>query len=56
MKVADEILMLLDDHLVNTQQIGFSPFKGNFGERIDEWEAKLKLTQEVIARWMETQK
>ncbi|KAF2896698.1 hypothetical protein ILUMI_09479, partial [Ignelater luminosus] len=56
MKVADEIQQMLDDHLVLTQQISFSPFKGAFSERIDEWEEKLRVTSEVIEEWMDVQK
>lgn len=56
MKVSDEIQQMLDDHLVLTQQISFSPFKGAFSERIDEWEEKLRVTSEVIEEWMDVQK
>ncbi|XP_024940673.1 dynein heavy chain 1, axonemal [Cephus cinctus] len=56
MKIPDEIAMLLDDHILNTQQISFSPFRATFEDRITEWEAKLKLTQEIIAIWIEVQK
>lgn len=56
MKVSDDILQMLDDHLVLTQQISFSPFKGPFEQRIDEWEEKLKITSEVIEEWMDVQK
>lgn len=56
MKVSDEIITLLDDDILNTQQISFSPFKIAFERRIDEWESKLILIQEVIAQWVEVQK
>lgn len=56
MKIADETMMLLDDHILNTQQISFSPFRGAFDQRITEWERKLKLSQEVVAYWIEVQK
>lgn len=56
MKVSDDILQMLDDHLVLTQQISFSPFKGPFEQKIDEWEEKLKITSEVIEEWMDVQK
>ena len=56
MKIADEIIMLLDDHIMNTQQIGFSPYKASFTEEVDDWDAKLKLVQEVIGLWVDVQK
>ncbi|XP_056631499.1 dynein axonemal heavy chain 1-like [Diorhabda sublineata] len=56
MKVSDEIQQLLDDQIVLTQQISFSPFKGPFEETIDEWEDKLKTTALVIEEWMDVQK
>lgn len=56
MKVSDEIMQMLDDHIVLTQQISFSPFKGPFEKDIDEWLDKLRLTYEVIEEWIEVQK
>lgn len=56
MKVSDEAQQLLDDHIVLTQQLSFSPFKGPFEAKIDEWEDKLKTTAFVIEEWMDVQK
>ncbi|KAL6436551.1 hypothetical protein ACFW04_004787 [Cataglyphis niger] len=56
MKISDEITILLDDDIVNTQHLSLSPFKAAFETRIDEWEAKLRLIQEVITQWTEVQK
>ncbi|XP_023309976.1 dynein heavy chain 1, axonemal-like [Anoplophora glabripennis] len=56
MKISDEIQQMLDDHIVLTQQISFSPFKGPFDDDIDEWEEKLRITAEVIEEWMDVQK
>ncbi|XP_060531534.1 dynein axonemal heavy chain 1-like [Cylas formicarius] len=56
MKVSEEIQQMLDDHIVLTQQISFSPFKGPFEDRISEWEEKLKVTSEVIEEWIDVQK
>ncbi|XP_018331814.1 dynein heavy chain 1, axonemal-like [Agrilus planipennis] len=55
-RVSDETQQMLDDHIVMTQQISFSPFKGAFEERIDEWELTLKLTSQVVETWIELQK
>ncbi|CAG9772692.1 unnamed protein product [Ceutorhynchus assimilis] len=56
MKISEEQQQMLDDHIVLTQQLSFSPFKGPFEEKIDEWEIKLKVTAEVIEEWMDVQK
>ncbi|KAG5868936.1 Dynein heavy chain 1, partial [Gonioctena quinquepunctata] len=56
MKIPDEIQQMLDDHIVLTQQLSFSPFKGPFEEKIDAWEEKLKITDYVIEEWMDVQK
>lgn len=56
MKVTDEQIQMLDDHIILTQQLSFSPFKGAFEQRLIEWEAKLHLTQEVLEEWIECQK
>ncbi|XP_054262356.1 dynein axonemal heavy chain 1-like [Macrosteles quadrilineatus] len=56
MKVTDDMVQMLDDHIVATQQLSFSPFKGAFEERLAEWEDKLRLTQQVIEEWSECQK
>lgn len=34
----DVIQQLLDDHIVMTQSMSFSPFKGPFAQRIEDWE------------------
>lgn len=47
---------MLDDQIVNTQQISFSPFKAPFEDRIDEWETKLRITSYVVEEWMDVQK
>lgn len=56
MKIPDETLQLLDEHLLGTQQLGFSPFKAAFELRIQEWDDKLHLTQNVVEEWIECQK
>lgn len=45
LKSPDEASQLLDDHIVMTQSMSFSPFKKPFEQRINSWETKLKLTQ-----------
>ena len=45
LKVGEEISQQLDDHIVMTQSMSFSPFKKPFEDRINAWENKLKITQ-----------
>lgn len=56
MKIPDETQQMLDDHIVLTQQLSFSPFKGPFEEKIDDWETDLRVTADVIEEWMDVQK
>lgn len=56
MKISDEMQQLLDDHIVMTQQLSFSPFKGPFEEKINEWADTLKITSDVIEEWMDVQR
>lgn len=56
MKLSDEVMQMLDDHIVATQQLSFSPFKGMFEKRIDEWEEKLRLVSDVLDQWTECQR
>ncbi|KAK0159286.1 hypothetical protein PV328_010182 [Microctonus aethiopoides] len=56
MKISDETLVMLDDHILNTQQLGFSPFRGALENTIIKWERKLKLTREVLSEWIIVQK
>ncbi|XP_023247279.1 dynein heavy chain 1, axonemal-like [Copidosoma floridanum] len=55
-RVSDELQILLDDHILNTQQLSFSQFKGALEGEIDDWYSKLCLTREVIVEWLEVQK
>ncbi|XP_044735428.1 dynein axonemal heavy chain 1-like [Chrysoperla carnea] len=56
MKLAEEYLQQLDDHILQTQQISFSPFKVAFEEQLTTWESKLHLMSDVIELWNELQK
>nr|XP_022908003.1 dynein heavy chain 1, axonemal-like [Onthophagus taurus] len=55
-KVAEEIQQMLDDQIVMTQQLSFSPFKGAFEQRIDEWEQDLRTMADVFEEWMDVQR
>ncbi|XP_074169160.1 dynein axonemal heavy chain 1 isoform X1 [Rhinolophus sinicus] len=56
LKSPDEASQLLDDHIVMTQSMSFSPYKKPFEQRISAWENKLKLTQEVLEEWLNCQR
>jgi len=45
LKASEDVSQLLDDHIVMTQSMSFSPFKKPFEERISTWESKLRTTQ-----------
>lgn len=45
LKSPDEALLLLDDHIVMTQSMSFSPYKKVFEDRINTWESKIRMTQ-----------
>lgn len=45
LKSPDEASQLLDDHIVMTQSMSFSPYKKVFEDRIGTWESKLRMTQ-----------
>ena len=45
MKSGEETGQMLDDHIVMTQAMSFSPYKKPFEGRITTWENKLRTTQ-----------
>lgn len=56
MKASEDVVRQLDDHIVLTQSMSFSPYKRPFAERISNWDAKLKTVQEVLDTWMQCQR
>ena len=44
-KASDDVAQMLDDHIVMTQTMTFSPYKKPFEDRISSWEQKLRITQ-----------
>eukprot|EP00741_Cyanophora_paradoxa_P002452 tig00000076_g2377.t1 len=53
---SDEIFQMLDDHIVMTQSMNFSPFKKAFEERISTWEQKLTLASNILEEWLGVQR
>ncbi len=51
----DDIQLVLDEHIVNTQSMQFSPFKKPFEERILNWNNKLKIMSDVLEDWAKCQ-
>ena len=51
----DEIQIILDEHIVNTQAMQFSPFKKTFEEKIIEWNNTLKTMSDVLEEWAKCQ-
>lgn len=56
MKGVDEIVALLDEHVVMTQAMLFSAYKKPFDERINAWSTKLQTVSEVIEEWIQVQR
>ena len=51
----DEIGATLDDHIVTTQAMTFSPFKKPFEEEILEWNKKLITLSDILEEWAKVQ-
>jgi len=56
MKISDELLHQLEDHIVLTQSMMFSPYKDPFIDQLTSWETKIKTTQAVLDEWMACQR
>ena len=48
----DDAMQILDEHIVLTQTMQFSPFKKFFEEEIEEWNGKLLYISDCIDEWM----
>ena len=56
LKGADDVQQLLDDNIVMTQAMGFSPFNKPHKARLDAWAEKLNLMSEIIEQWLNCQR
>ncbi|CAG5132289.1 unnamed protein product, partial [Candidula unifasciata] len=55
---SEETSQLLDDHIVMTQSMSFSPFKKPFEDRISSWESKLRNNPglDALDEWLNCQR
>ncbi len=51
----DDAMAMLDEHIVLTQTMQFSPFKKPFEAEIEEWNASLLYVSECIDEWIKCQ-
>jgi dynein heavy chain len=56
LKGADVVSTLLDEHIVMTQAMQFSPFKEPFADRIDHWSDLLVYMSEALDEWLKCQR
>lgn len=55
-KVEEQVMQMLDDHIVMTQSMSFSPYKKPFEERLFKWEQQLSLVSEILEQWIAVQR
>jgi len=51
----EDAVQMLDEHIVTTQAMQFSPFKKPFEEEIEVWSAKLMLVSDTLEEWVKCQ-
>jgi dynein heavy chain len=51
----DEAYQILEEHIVLTQTMQFSPFRGPFEAEIDEWNTTLQYVMDCIDEWKKCQ-
>lgn len=51
----DDAVQMLEEHIVTTQAMQFSPFKKPFEEEIEVWCAKLLLVSDTLEEWVRCQ-
>ena len=55
-RVDEQVVQQLDDHIVMSQSMSFSPYKKPFEEDITEWEQQLNTVSEVVDEWLALQR
>lgn len=56
LKGADEVIALVDEQIVVSQAMQFSPFKKPFEDVIEEWATKLLYISECLDAWLKVQR
>jgi dynein heavy chain len=56
LKGEGEAMVALDEHIVTTQAMMFSMFKGPFEEEIEEWNTRLLRVSETLDEWLKCQR
>lgn len=51
----EDAVQMLDEHIVTTQAMSFSPFKKPFEEEIELWSVKLLLVSDTLEEWVKCQ-
>ena len=55
-RIEDEHAQMLDDQIVMTQAMSFSPYKAPFADEIATWEKTLRTVSDVLEEWLEVQR
>ena len=55
-RIEDEHAQMLDDQIVMTQAMSFSPYKAPFADEIATWEKTLRMVSDVLEEWLEVQR
>jgi len=55
LKGYDDIGAVLDEHMVNTQAMTFSPFKKPFEEQLNDWNNRLLIMSNILEEWAKCQ-
>ena len=55
-KSVDDIVAQLDEHIVTTQAMQFSPYRKVFEDKLNKWAVKLTTVSEVIEEWLAVQR
>ena len=48
----EDAVQMLDEHIVTTQAMQFSPFKKPFEEEIEAWATQLMLVSDTLEEWV----
>jgi len=51
----EDAMTILDEHIVTTQAMTFSPFKKPFEDKIEEWNTKLMTVSDTLEEWVRCQ-